>query len=500
MLRGTMVEDTTGPRPSAPDEKSSDGPPIPPWLSWILIVGAGLALATLGPRWNGSDVDRAGWRLTGVFAATILALMLRPLPGGAAVLIGVMTTALVGALPLEQALAGYTSPTVWLVLAAFFFSRAFIKTGLARRIALVFIRVLGQNSLGLSYALLLSDTVLAGMIPSNAARVGGVLLPIGRSLAELYESFPGRSAGRLGGFLMLALYQTDVVACALFFTGQASNPLIARMAFDLTADRATGPVEIGYAQWLWQALVPAVVSLALVPWLVYRWHAPMVKRTPDAALFAARELAALGRTSRREWGLLAIFILVCFGWIWLPNERTTLVALAGVAGLLLTRILTWEEAVAERAAWDVFIWYGGLVEMGKQLHEAGVTSLFARSVAAPFEGLPWMVVFLGTLLVYYYAHYGFASITAHALAMYPPFVLVLLASGAPPALVVFAFATFANLAACLTHYGTTPGPILFSAGYVSVGAWWRVGALLSLVHLVTWLTIGMIWWRLLGLW
>ena len=33
-----------------------------------------------------------------------------------------------------------------------------------------------------------------------------------------------------------------------------------------------------------------------------------------------------------------------------------------------------------------------------------------------------------TLLIYFYAHYFFASITAHMLAMFPPFVLLLTAS------------------------------------------------------------------------
>ena len=63
-------------------------------------------------------------------------------------------------------------------MAAFFISRALINTGLARRIALFFVRMFGKSSLGVSYALALSDIVLAGVIPSNGARSGGVILPI----------------------------------------------------------------------------------------------------------------------------------------------------------------------------------------------------------------------------------------------------------------------------------------------------------------------------------
>ena len=46
-------------------------------------------------------------------------------------------------------------------------------------------------------------------------------------------------------------------------------------------------------------------------------------------------------------------------------------------------------------------------------------------------GAGWVVLFACALLIYFYAHYGFASITAHILAMYPAFLAVLLAKGAP---------------------------------------------------------------------
>jgi divalent anion:Na+ symporter, DASS family len=106
-----------------------------------------------------------------------------------------------GVMPVEQALVGYADPIVWLVLAAFFIARGMVKTGLGRRIALVFIRRLGSHSLGLSYALILTDAVLAMIIPSTGARAGGIVFPITRSMAEAYESRPGATAGRLGAFL-----------------------------------------------------------------------------------------------------------------------------------------------------------------------------------------------------------------------------------------------------------------------------------------------------------
>ena len=104
------------------------------------------------------------------------------------------------------------------------------------------------------------------------------------------------------------------------------------------------------------------------------------------------------------------------------------------------------------------------------------------------------------LLVYFYAHYGFASITAHVTAMFTPFLVVMIAAGAPPALAALSLAAFSNLNASLTHYGTTHAPIYFGAGYVTQREWWRYGFIASVTTIVIWSTLGAGWWKLLGWW
>jgi DASS family divalent anion:Na+ symporter len=168
--------------------------------------------------------------------------------------------------------------------------------------------------------------------------------------------------------------------------------------------------------------------------------------------------------------------------------------------LLLTGVLRWEDIKSEHAAWDVFIWYGGLLRLGRALGEAGVTTAFATGVGDAFAGFGWQTLFAAALLVYFYAHYGFASITAHLLSMYPPFLAVLVAKGAPIGLVVYAFACFANFAAGLTHYGTTPSPMFYAQDYVGFRKWWTIGLIVSLVNLAIWSVVGFSWWKLIGIW
>jgi DASS family divalent anion:Na+ symporter len=138
--------------------------------------------------------------------------------------------------------------------------------------------------------------------------------------------------------------------------------------------------------------------------------------------------------------------------------------------------------------------------MAEALGESGIIKRFADAAAFFTSSWVWWTALAALLLIYFYSHYAFASITAHATAMYIPFLVVIIAAGAPPALAVLSLAYFSNLNASLTHYGTTPAPIYFGAGYVRQLTWWKLGLLISLPNILIWTVIGFGWWKVLGWW
>ena len=422
-----------------------------------------------------AGITPQGWRLFAIFIAVIFGQMLQPISSAAVVVLG-LTAMVANGTPMREALGGYAEPSVWLVFAAMIMARVLIDTGAAHRIALFFIRQFGQRSIGIAYALVMTDVTLAGGIPSITARSGGMVMPVGKAIAELFDSHPGATAPRLGRYLFAAMYQGSAVACAMFLTGQASNLLGAGLALKLVN------VEVTWSGWFISALVPGIVSCVAVPWVVHKVVPPAITHTPEATEFARTQLQKLGALDRKESIALGVFATV--GVLWLTSGwhglDVTLVSLLGVAIFLLTKTLNWDQVIGERPAWDVFIWYGGLLKMGELLNGTGVTKVFAENVGGMFVGLPWLSVLLLTLVVFFYSHYFFASITAHMLAMFPPFVILLTTVGVPPKLAVFSLLCLANLTAGLTHYGTTTGPILYSANYVTFGEWWRAGFVMSI--------------------
>jgi DASS family divalent anion:Na+ symporter len=459
---------------------------------WLvpLVVGTAVWLSPHG----GFEPRR--WGLLCLFAATVCGLITRPLPAGALVIVSLTTGVLLQLLTLPEALAGFSNTTVWLIVAAFLFARGFVQTRLGERIAYGIIQRLGGRPLRLGYSIALADLVMAPITPSNTARAGGILFPVTLNVARAFGSEPGTPSGRMGAFLLATLYQSDLVVCAMFLTAVAPNPLVAELA------RTASGVEVTWTTWAFAASLPGVLSLLIVPFVIFHLCPPDVRETTAAQTLAIERLRALGPMSRDERIMVVVFGLLLV--LWLTGEwhgiSAIAVALLGVSLLLLTRVLDWSDILGETGAWDGLIWFGGLVALATELQDAGFPDALARGVAGLVGGWSWTWALAVMLIVYFYAHYGFASLAAHVTAMFPAFFAAALGLGAPPILAALSFGFFSSLNAATTHYGTGPAPIIFGAGYLTQAAWWRVGFVISIFHLGIWLPIGFLWWTAIGLW
>ena len=191
-------------------------------------------------------------------------------------------------------LGGFGNVTVWLVFTAFLFSRAVTQTGFGMRVGYLFIERFGRTPLRLGYSLAAADLVLAPFIPSDTARGGGVIFPVTRSVATAFGSEPGATAGKIGTFLMLVSFHTTYVASAMFLTGMAANPLIAEFAHKI------GNVDLTWGRWIAGSIVPGMLTLSIVPWLLFRLAPPEIGDTGAARGMAREELARRGPLTARR--------------------------------------------------------------------------------------------------------------------------------------------------------------------------------------------------------
>lgn len=235
-------------------------------------------------------------------------------------------------------------------------------------------------------------------------------------------------------------------------------------------------------QWAVAAIVPGLVCLLLVPLVLLRIAPPEIRQIPNARQIARDELEKMGPMSRDELVLSFVFLMCLVLWATgsLTGLGATSIAMLAVSIMLIAGVLTWKDILAK----------SGFIKWA--------TAFIADGIADAHMG--WISSFLIISLIYIYSHYCFASVTASISAMYAAFVAVAAACGAPALMVAVAFGIFANLPISLTHYGNGAVPVYFGTGYVSQSEWWRNGFIVCTVNTVVWLTVGMTWWKLIGLW
>jgi DASS family divalent anion:Na+ symporter len=462
------------------------------WWRWAAVLAPGLLLYLLPlPALN--VVQR---HLLAIFVATIVALVAQPLPMGASVVISMTLLALTGTLTPAKVLSGFSNITVWLIFLAFLFGRAFTVTGLGKRVGYLFVRRFARSPLSLGYSLAAADLVLAPFIPSDTARGGSVIFPVTRSVAAALGSEPGPTAKLAGSYLILASFHTCYTASAMFLTSMAANPLIAEFAMRV------GHVELTWGRWFLGSSVPGFLTLIAVPWLLCRIVKPQIHDMAPARAHAHVELEKMGPVSREEKWLAVILSAMMAGWVTAPwhGVSNTFVAFSGLAAILLARVLSWDDLLDERRAWDALIWFAPLLMMSDALNDTGVIKLLSAKLFSLMAGWPWMLALLALAVSYFYLHYTFASLTAQSTALYAAFLAAGLAAGVPPLLAALPLAYFSSLNAALTHYGTGSAPVFFGAGYLRQSEWWRVGFLISLADMVIWLGVGIGWWKLIGFW
>lgn len=460
---------------------------------WPIVVGLILWFsAPLRP----AALSLAAWHMFALFVATIVGCIVQPLPIGAVAILGFVAATLTGTVDIDTAVAGFGNGSIWLIAMAFFISRGFIKTGLGRRIALKFVQLFGKKTLTLAYSIIGVDLILAPATPSNTARAGGVIYPIIESLAQTFDSDPKKGTERkIGSFLIFSEFHGDAITAAMFLTGMAANPLAQTFA-------AAKHINLSWMTWFLAALVPGIISLILIPFIIYKMYPPEIKETPNAKKWADQELAKMGKISLAEKMMTCIFLVALLSWITgtLTGIDATLTAFIALGLLLITGVLEWQDVLHETGAWNTLTWFSVLVMMATELNKLGFIPWLSNAIASELHGLNWFVVLVILIVTYFYSHYLFASSTAHVSAMYAAMLGVALAAGVPGTLAALMLGFFGNLFASTTHYSSGPAPIYFGSGYVKQTDWWRMNFILGLVYLVVWLSVGTIWTKILGIW
>ncbi|PWE20773.1 anion permease [Aliarcobacter skirrowii] len=431
-------------------------------------------------------LSQEAWRFFGIFLAVIIGLILEPVPAALVGFTGISVVALLGLMgnssqSIQWALSGFSNTTIWLIFAAFMFAAGYKKTGLGKRISLLMVKYMGKSTLGLGYAVAFSDLVLAPFMPSNTARSGGTIYPVAINIPQLFGSLPDNEPRKIGAYISWVAIASTCVTSSMFITALAPNVL------------AVGLVEknniiIAWIEWA-KIMLPLMIPLFLLtPWLTYVVYPPTQKKSPEAPAWAAEELKKLGGVTFKEYLMLGLAVTALILWIFgkeLGINGTT-AAICVVSVMILTGVITWDDLLSDKAAFNVFIWFATLVALANGLNKVGLIQYLNDNVSSIFTDMSLTSAILILIFLFYILHYFFASTTAHVTALVPVFIAVSAQIMSAEQLLPFTILLLGSLGVMgiITPYGCGPSPIWYGAGYITQARWWSLGALFGAIYLI----------------
>ena len=249
-----------------------------------------------------------------------------------------------------------------------------------------------------------------------------------------------------------------------------------------------------------------VAMILLVPVLSYLVCRPEVKESPEIPKWAAGELKTMGPMSRNEWIMIALVLLAMFLWITGANPsiklpvlgtnfiNATTVVLLVISLMLVTGVVDFSDIVAEKSAWDVFLYFTSLLTLASGLNDIGFVKWVAEAFAKPLQSMSPTTAMLMLVALFFWIHYFFSSITSHTAAVLP---VVLAVGSAMPGMSVATLTLLCvyslGVMGVISPYATGPAPIYFSSGYIGRSDFWKFGLIFGVVFFAGLLVIVFPW-------
>lgn len=465
-----------------------------------LVLGPLLAITLL--LWPMPGLPEAAHRLAAVLILMIVLWMTEAIPLAVTALLGPTLIVLLGVAPARAAFAPFADPIIFLFIGSFILAEAMFVHRLDRRMAY---SALASPWIGSSAwrLVLVYASVSAGlsMWMSNTATTA-MFFPLGMAvLAEL-----GRGRTNDPAFRRFALTMMLVTSFAASIGGMATPVGTPPNLIGKGLLLKNAGIDISFAGWMaFGVPLVLVMMIVLAAWMLYPASKGVVLGA-QATAAVRDQLRALGPMTRGERNVVIAFGVTVLLWT-LPgilslvlgqaHAITTRVtatipeSIAAVIGAMLLFFLpvnwsarkftmTWEEA--SHIDWGIILLFGGGLAMGGLADSTGLADAFGRWVVGYVPGAGTVgltVVFTAIAILMSEA----ASNTAAATVIVPTAIAVATAAGVSP-LEPALGATFGASMGFMMPVSTPPNAIVYSSGYIPIGAMMRYGVVLDVIGFV----------------
>lgn len=451
-----------------------------PAIATALVI---LVLVSVLPCPEG--LSREGFKALGIFLSAIVLWVTAAIPLSVTGLLIFVLLPLLGVMERDRAFALFGNRAVFFILGAFILAGAMLKTGLSRRLSLLFIGRFDSSPRRLLVGILVTCAVMAFIMPAHA--VAAIMFPVVTVIASSLGLEPGRS--RYGILLYLSMAWGAIIGGVATLLGGARNPLAIGLLSEYYG------ISISFVDWMVAAVPITIVMLALAAGVLFFFFRIDVEDVAPARRVLSEELRQAGPMSPEERRVAALMIATILSWILFSDPiGLAPIALLAAVSLFLLRTIEWTD-VESYVNWGVILMYGGAISIGSALVETRAASWVAEMVLSNVVLSPLLFVALASLVAKFLTE-GISNAACVSILL-PILFEVGELYHINPIATVLTVAIPSGLAFALPM-GTPPNAIAYSSGYYEIRDVLVPAIVLNLVSWILFIVLAMLYWPLVG--
>lgn len=451
----------------------------------LLFIGlvVGVIIILLPPP---DGLSYQGMKALGIGTICLTLWVTTPIPLAATGLLALVLLPLFGVVNEARTLSFFGNSAVFFLMGVFILSGAIIRTGLSKRITLLFLRGFDASPRKVILGITLTSSFFSLLMPCHA--VAAMMFPVVLEIVRNLELKPKKSP--FGKAAFLAMAWGSVVGGTGTYLGGARAPLAVELL------RESYDKDISFILWAAAAIPVSVIVTFIVFGVITRYFPSEIADVTPATRYLDNEIKRFGKMTPGELKVAAIAIVTII--LWILGGHFIGLALISISAAILVfvlRVAEWNE-ISDYVNWGVIVMYGGAIALGKALAETHAVEWLAQNFLPVESVSPLLLIILLSGLSK--AITELISNVAAVVVLIPLGFGFVQSTGIPPEVFVLVITVPAGLAFCLP-IGTPPNAIAYSSGYYSVSDTIRAGLVLNVISWLIFIIAVKFYWPLLGL-
>ena len=361
---------------------------------WLLV--AVLAYILVASIHFPGDLSPEGQKSLALMVAAVIIWSTEVVPVGFASIALPMLTGVLGICGIGATLQNFVNSTLIFMISSQLIARAFVETGVGKRVALKISFIFGDKPDKVLLAFMLATCVISMFLVDIPCAI--IFAGIAYDLLEKNGCKPGES--KYGMAMMIGIPVAAAIGGFATPVGSGLNQLaIGQLA------GATG-ITLNFAQWSMIG-IPMSLILLFAAWFIIKKMIPAELSKVAGADDVKEQAAAMGKLTVNEKKFLAIFAVVVLLWVTNPLTKidNNMVAALGACAMALSGIeLLKGEHVKMGVDWNGILLVGGATAIAMTLSTTGASAWIAGLLTGALGNMSIPMVILTVSIFAIFIH------------------------------------------------------------------------------------------------